>query len=254
MELTAGQLVIGSVYRFTFSEPFVALGHDLDPEATNAVGAGYYRVEELLTHEQILERGIDLVEFLFGLVDLTEADYQVARAGTEEVPGYLHQDFVQLVHVTSKQVVYMPSTNIATIPIANVQEYNKLAMAVDIGIIGNSDADIAALNGIRQLIRDLMMYEHGIDLGVDEDDNPLPELMLYDTQWLTEGEYADILIDRATRKYVAIEGHPFALSDMAQPTNLFAEIAKLKTERDALLTRINVLEEHLITLAEPSPL
>ena len=246
MQLMAGQLVLGAVYRFTFNDPFTPLGYDPDAES-HTVAEGFYRVEELLTHEQILERGQDLVEFLFGLVGLTEADYQAARAGTPpDDPGYIHQEFVQLVHVVSKQVVFMPASAISEVPIVNVKEYNKLVMPIDFGVI----EDVTMVNSIRTLIRSLMLYEYGIDLGKDENDYDLPELMIYDTQWMTEGEYADIESGRTAVKG-DMDLQPTVLAGMTHPTNIWGEMRRLRDENTTLRNRISALEAHLIDLATP---
>jgi len=197
-------LNIDSIYKITFDEGFTDIN-------------GIYKVLQIINHDKLLELEIDLVATLYAAVSKTQDDYD------EDKATYITGLYYQIVDVTDEAIsYYVPASIISLMPDMNVNEYQKIVIAFDIGTFNDSE-ELATIN---TTIKDILTANHGI--------TTTPQLMTYDKLWLTDTEYAVITDARTAAKTGA--------------TNYYSEAVRLELEVAKRDAKITALENIIIAL------
>lgn len=139
---------------------------------------GIYLVTGILSLDDILNLNISIVDSTYAKVNKTLADYQI------DVVEFKNDEIYKLVHVTTDDIIYMPTSFFRYTPDPNVFEYLKLAFAVNIGIF----KDQTMIEWVQNKIKEELQAVAGIDND--------PILFETESVWMTEDEYAIIESDR----------------------------------------------------------
>jgi len=156
---------VGEVCKFVFVENFTLLD-------------GVYMVLSINTLDELIDQDVDLVEYTWAKVELTQEDYDIAVEELRE------DNFYKLSNVETEDIIYMPLLYMAEMPDPNIQRYLKLGFGVNIGIFADQDK----IDWIKDQIAQVLL-----SIGVEE------ETYLFEIEpvWLTEDEYVAIEEARA---------------------------------------------------------
>lgn len=166
--------VAGKTYSFKFISDFNKIN-------------GIYTVTKIMTFDEMLDDGIDLVATLYSAVDKTDEQYQT------EYVNYSNEDVFKLTSVDKTfedqpVVYYVPVPLIAERPDARIQEYGKLGLMVDLGVFADQDQ----LSYLSSFILEQIQAATGIKSQV--------ELVAYKTVWMEEAEYERLQQEREALK------------------------------------------------------
>lgn len=126
--------------------------------------------------------------------------------------------------VETKDVLYIPMPILSTYPYTDLNEYAKIALAIDIGVYAEGDVLEAAAARIKEII----MTDYGIEAT--------PRVMIYDKVWMRDSVYAGIKEIREAAK--------------GQTINYYSECKRLTSLINDLNTKISALES-IIYAAQP---
>lgn len=195
---------IGETAKYSFISAFQALD-------------GIYTLNSVYTLDDLLELDISLVDTTYAAVGLTENDYQA------ELDDFKDDDIFKLTHVTTADVIYIPVSFNLYIPNPNVKPYLKLGLGVEVGIYKEEDT----INWIKEQIGQVLTAVAGVE--------KTPVLFEISKQWLTDGEYADVV---AAREAV-----------ISLTSNHYVDKQKLIQENTRLKQLIDQYEATLINLS-----
>lgn len=155
----------GETCLFTFKSTFTSLN-------------GIYKVLSINTLDELIALGVDMVASSYEKVGLSETEYQ------EEVLLFKHERIYKLSHVTTSDVIYIPTSFFLTIPDPHIREYLHLGFAVNVGIFKDMNKIDWIKNQIGQALKAVA--------GVEKE----PSLFELRSTWLTEAEFAVIESER----------------------------------------------------------
>lgn len=214
-----------NTYRFQFKPPFTALGwSEAHPDR------GIYTVLEIIGYTRLSELEIDLVNELYVPAGRTAQD----MAADVAAHTFESAIFYRLRIPETETVRCVPSTIIEGLPRNDVQNYGKVLLGLDLGVV----TDPTLVEPIRDLVIDLLKFEYGI--------TPVFHLSVYGNAWLTEPEYA--ALDEQRKLTKAESALPTVLGPDVGSLNLIAENAKLRSQLQTARNRVAVLDAHLIQL------
>lgn len=188
---------IGNTYGFRFKAGFTSLN-------------GIYTVTHGLSWDSILLEEVDLFATLYQKAGKTTGDLEADYA---DLPV---ESFYRLVNVTDNTEVFMPKSYIIGIPVPDVFEYQKLMLTVDLGLFAEPDTLATIRNTVGQVLEG--------QLGTTTDVN----VVIYGSQWMTEGDYEQIVEDRAAARTGVINYYSEVLKKDIVITKLNARIAALE--------------------------
>jgi hypothetical protein len=194
-------ITIGQIYKFAFIDTFASLN-------------GIYRVTHSMDYNTLLETDVDLMVTLFTPAGLTEQDMQTA------LPDISTDTFYRLVSPDGLTTLNVPYQYIVGIPVPDVNEYSKIMLAVDLGPWAEPDVLPAMITVISNYLQN--------GWGVVKP----PELMAYETEWMSAADYEAI---KQSRQNVIDSG-------LGVP-NYYAENMAKQTIINNQAARIAALEE-----------
>ena len=176
---TPVKISTGKVYRFQFTADFAKLGYEPDVEAEDYNPfRGIYRIEKILSYNDILSAGIDIYEQLYATNGVS---YDVYK---KDVDSFADSTFYRLsCPGEMDKTFYIPDMLFKTTPTADIDAYDKLMLTIDLGIY--SDPDM--LVDLQDIIEKLLEKKWGI---TSLDGEPLVRLAAYDKVWMHKSDYA----------------------------------------------------------------
>ena len=222
-------LSLNKVYRFTFVKDFEDLGYIADTEDEKySVMRGIYRVDKILSYKDVISNGIDVYNNLYVPIGVPKKVYE------KDEPTFQNTMFYKLVDPRNEDVViYMPLSFISGTPDGSVEQYDKLLLAINLGVFSSTDM----LADMIDIIKDLLKSRWGIYDDGDQfpEGTELVQFQRYDSLWLTTEDYE--LLNNAREE--AISTTSTTLLD-----KLFSsEMNKLKSENDTLKAKISAYED-----------
>lgn len=194
---------VGTVYKFVFISPFDTYN-------------GVYTVLRIMTFDEVVSDGVDMVK-LYTSVGKTEEDYNEAVK-----TGLRYDDFLKLENIITKEILHVPFSLAELEPDPNIKEYNRVALAVDLGIFDNISDISFAKNTIDSTIAK--------GLGVEASSHTFS----IEKVWMTLEEYNKEVEKRAEKKSTLV--------------NLYSEVLRLRKELDSQNQKIAYYEDLLIQL------
>ena len=194
---------VGVVYKFTFLDRFTILD-------------GIYRLIKLMTYDEFLEEGGDLLTQVYEPCGLTESDVN------DDLETIKASKIMKLKSPETKgsTLLYMPLCFMETTPDHNVQCYYKFGVTAYVGIT----SDPNTLDEVKNTIIDRCKSMLGI--------NPDPALITVGEEWLTDSEYQAELERREAVKTGVV--------------NYFSENARLLKENSSLKSKLEAYEEIIV--------
>ena len=194
---------VGTAYNFTFTVPFNVLN-------------GIYVVQAIYNYEETVANLIDLSS-LYTEVNKTAEDFN------KDLPTIKSGKIYKLSSTTKNLIKYIPEHLQELEPNANVKEYMRLAIGVDLGMFDN-------MNDVNYVINTLKAI---LSSGVGITTTPIVSSL--NKEWLTVDAYNAYEHTRATNK--------------TKMVNLYTENKKLQEELEAAQTKITAYEKTLISLS-----
>lgn len=192
---------VGGIYKFTFIDRFNIL-------------SGIYKLAKLMTYDEFLEEGEDLLSKLYEPCGLSKEDLD---ADLQEIKASKIMKLTNPSIHTENSLMYMPLCFMDTTPDHNVKCYYKFGVVAYVGIT----EDPSTLSEIKNTIKDRAKAMLGID--------PDPALITVGEEWLTESDYQEIVSRRkATQSGVL---------------NYFSENVRLEKELTSLKSTLAAYEE-----------
>lgn len=192
---------VGGIYKFTFIDRFNIL-------------SGIYKLAKLMTYDEFLEEGEDLLSKLYEPCGLSKEDLD---ADLQEIKASKIMKLTNPSIHTENSLMYMPLCFMDTTPDHNVKCYYKFGVVAYVGIT----EDPSTLSEIKNTIKDRAKAMLGID--------PDPALITVGEEWLTESDYQQIVSQRkATQSGVL---------------NYFSENVRLEKELTSLKSTLAAYEE-----------
>lgn len=192
---------VGGIYKFTFIDRFNIL-------------SGIYKLAKLMTYDEFLEEGEDLLSKLYEPCGLSKEDLD---ADLQEIKASKIMKLTNPSIHTENSLMYMPLCFMDTTPDHNVKCYYKFGVVAYVGIT----EDPSTLSEIKNTIKDRAKAMLGID--------PDPALITVGEEWLTESDYQQIVSRRkATQSGVL---------------NYFSENVRLEKELTSLKSTLAAYEE-----------
>jgi hypothetical protein len=192
---------VGGIYKFTFIDRFNIL-------------SGIYKLAKLMTYDEFLEEGEDLLPKLYEPCGLSKEDLD---ADLQEIKASKIMKLTNPSIHTENSLMYMPLCFMDTTPDHNVKCYYKFGVVAYVGIT----EDPSTLSEIKNTIKDRAKAMLGID--------PDPALITVGEEWLTESDYQEIVSRRkATQSGVL---------------NYFSENVRLEKELTSLKSTLAAYEE-----------
>lgn len=158
----------GIVYKFTFKPGYTAFD-------------GTYRLVEIMTFDEFISQGGDILAEFFTPCSKTEADIasdldtiRASKIYKFQVPGDLN----------TGEIKYAPDAYLDKVPDHNVKKYQDVGLVAHIGITDDPDT--------LQFITDNLNEHFKCALGI----NPEVKFMSLSEVYLTKDEYNDILKER----------------------------------------------------------
>ncbi len=192
------------VYNFSFKSEFESLD-------------GIYKVLGILSYEELLATGIDLIPQLYTPQSLTEVDFE------NDLTQIRTSQIFKLQSVDDEGIIqFLPEVHLKNVPDANVQQFLDLAIACKIGVHIDPDTVSTLRSEIQQVIEAMIGEAH------------TAEIYTVDKKWLTETEFQAIEAARA--------------ASITTVSNHYTESVALQLEVDRLRTLIAGYETTLINL------
>lgn len=188
-------LTPGVVYKLQFKTDYLSV-------------SGVYRLQKIMTYDEYLVDGGDLVKDFYSLVgkDATTLEKDIASVRANPVLKVADPN-----DSTGETVKYFPSDYLQGVPDHNVKEYPKLGLIAYIGIVDNPEILDYFIENIKEQIL--------AALGIEAD----PKLITLDEgAWLTEVEYQEVV---AKRDLLA----KHTINYYSENKELRAELAKART-------------------------
>lgn len=198
---------VGTTYKLAFTNPF-------------NVADGIYTVMKIMTYDEAIGDNVVLNQIYID-AGKTDADYQ------NDIPTLRTDKILKIKSVSDDKLRYVPMSFLKYEPNANVKEYMRLVIGVDLGVFDNMNDVVYLKNTIQNLI----------DGGMGINNEPLIAAV-NTTIWMTEEEYNQTVVSRESRKNTLI--------------NLYTENARLRKELDAANVKVAGYENTLIALSKSS--
>lgn len=198
---------VGTTYKLAFTNPF-------------NVADGIYTVMKIMTYDEAIGDNVVLNQIYID-AGKTDADYQ------NDIPTLRTDKILKIKSVSDDKLRYVPMSFLKYEPNANVKEYMRLVIGVDLGVFDNMNDVLYLKNTIQNLI----------DGGMGINNEPLIAAV-NTTVWMTEEEYNQTVVSRESRKNTLI--------------NLYTENARLRKELDAANVKVAGYENTLIALSKSS--
>lgn len=200
---------VGTTYKLAFTNPF-------------NVADGIYTVMKIMTYDEAIGDNVVLNQIYID-AGKTDADYQ------NDIPTLRTDKILKIKSVSDEKLRYVPMSFLKYEPNANVKEYMRLVIGVDLGVFDNMNDVFYLKNTIQNLI----------DGGMGINNEPLIAAV-NTTVWMTEEEYNQTVVSRESRKNTLI--------------NLYTENARLRKELDAANVKVAGYEKTLVALSKSSTL
>ena len=223
------ELVIGKIYRFSFTKNFRSLGYirDID-DPEHSVMTGTYRVDKIMSYKDVIAGGIDVYNSLYVPCNVSEEQYKL------DEPTFINTIFYKLVDPRNeKTVIYMPLSFVDGTPDGSVREYNKFLLVANLGVFSDKDMIYDMINIFTQLLE----ARWGVSQKDKQFNTDIINLQTYDSVWLTPDEY-DLLNE--SRDYYKKNSTNTLLEDLFN-----TELNKLKEENAKLESKVIAYEEIL---------
>jgi hypothetical protein len=188
---------IGNTYKFRFKSGFDSLN-------------GIYTITHGLSWDSILLEEIDLFTLLY------EPAGKVANDLDTDKSELTKESFFRLVNVEDGSVVFMPKSYITGVPEPDVFEYPKLMLTVNLGLHIEPDT----LATLQATVGTVLLGQLGTSADV--------AVVQYGSKWLSEGDYEQIVEDRANSRSGVV--------------NYYSEVLKKDIEIAKKNARITALE------------
>lgn len=195
----------GVTYYFTFES---------DYEARN----GIYTLVKLMTYDEYLSDGGDLMTDVFTPLEKTEEDM------TQRLEDIRNSKMMKLVTpdtLGDTTTIFMPMAFATDNPDHNVKKYVKLGMVTYIGITDDPDL----LTHMKESVTEHILAATGIDTK--------PRFVSVGETWLTDQQYQEAIADRDETKKSII--------------NYYSENIKLEKRIAELQEKLKAYEEIIIT-------
>lgn len=192
---------LGSVYQFTFESDF---------ESFN----GVYKLVKLMTYDEYLEDGNNLLD------DFFTPNGQDETALNEALPTIRASKIMKLVtpnDLEESKVVFAPLCYVKTVPDFNVKCYKEFGLIVSVGVIDEVDS--------LEYIRTNLIEQFSAALGIHTN----PKFVTLGDVWLSESQYAEIKAQRD--------------QDALATINYFSENKRLQQQLNKAHTKIQYYEE-----------
>ena len=229
-------LTLNKVYRFTFVKDFNRdLGYIADTEDENySVMRGIYRVDKILSYRDIISSGIDIYNNLYAPIGIPKQVYD------KDEPTFQNTMFYKLVDPRSEDVViYMPLSFISGTPDGSVERYDKLLLAINLGVFSSTEMIAEMLDIFKELLRVKWgIYPDGVQFPEDME---LVQFQRYDSLWLTTDDYN--LLDAARKEVISGSDDEITSSESVLEKLFGSEMNKLKSENDTLKKKISAYED-----------
>jgi hypothetical protein len=180
---------------------------------------GIYEVASIATFNEWYDSGIDIFATLYEPVGLTKVEY---AADIDTLRNY---SIYKLINLETKKLIYIPMEYTAEVPDPSVKTYQKIGIAVEIGIFKDPNKIIWIKNYIKEAIEAVSGTEKS------------PKLFQVKKVWLTDDEYTIIENERN----ISVQA----------TTNHYTDKQALLRENARLRTIIAKYEETLKLLQAP---
>lgn len=151
-------LEVGQIYRFSFVKDFKGLGYmdpttedyqDADGENDSDITRGVFKVTNQMTYYKLLLSGVDVYQNLYLPLKISQTVYESDRK------KWMNDDvWYELTDPSvPARVFYVPLGIINGIPDANVHEYNRYQLLVDIGIFQDPEFLAEIITDINLLMK-----------------------------------------------------------------------------------------------------
>lgn len=211
-------LSVGRVYRFQFVSDFSKLGYEPNIEAEDySPFRGIYRIEKILSYYDVLSAGIDLYDTLYVANGIPHSVFLSDVESFDDATFYLLTCPAEV-----DKYFYIPDVLFKTTPVADIDEYDKLMLTIDLGI--HSDPDM--LSELQDIVQKLLEKKWGI---VSLDGESIVKLAAYDKIWLHKSDYLALdnaRLDKAKSSLVNLANIFCATED----NSMYKELQELKTK------------------------
>lgn len=195
----------GVTYYFTFEPDYSAR-------------TGIYTLVKLMTYDEYLADGGDLMSDVFSPVNKTEEDMMHRL---EEIKSSKMMKLITPDTLDETTTIFMPLAFVVDTPDHNVKKYVKLGLVTYIGV--TDDPDLLAH------VKESITEHIAAATGIDSD----PKFVAIGETWMTQRQYEEILAGRDEEKKKII--------------NYYSENIKLEKRIAALQDRLNAYEEIIIS-------
>lgn len=199
------QLALGRTYRVTFKQEFIQHGvqdntTEPPPEYLHE-GKGVATIAAIMSFQDVLSQGINLYASFFEPCGISKEDYMkyysdqgsdVVESDTEgeatpstvfSTVNFSEYPIYKFVDVVNKEdVYYVPELAIASFPEVDINQYLKVALMVDLGIVAPAKADQV------DVIKERIVEQVGI-FGIKEAE---VTATIYDTVWMSTPEFDEV--------------------------------------------------------------
>lgn len=178
---------------------------------------GIYTLVKLMTYDEYLNDGGDLMSDVFSPAGKTEDDMTLRL---EEIRNTKMMKLVTPDTLETTQTIFMPITFATDNPDHNVKKYLKLGLVTYIGVTDDEEL----LADMKNCVNEHVLAATGIDMQ--------PRFVAVGETWLTESQYKDLLAERdATKKKII---------------NYYSENIKLEKRIASLQEQLKAYEEIII--------
>lgn len=177
---------------------------------------GIYKVECLLSYSEVLEQGLDIYALTYQPNGLDEAAFKA------DLDLIRTNKIAKLVSVTdTSKILYIPEKLFSKIPEISVQKYFTMGLAVNLGIIDDSELLGVVKTEVEQVVQSMVgLSAQAVVYTVKEN-------------WLTQADFK--VIDDARK------------ASVTRVSNHYVDKQKLIKEIDSLKTLIAHYEQLLIS-------
>jgi len=225
---------VGHVYQFSFVNDFKYLGYlppteedytTEDGEKDSNLARGIFRVDNITTYFNLVLSGIDIYQNLYLPLGISRSIFELDKK------AWMNNDvWYKLVDpVLEPRVYYVPLSIIDGIPNANVQEYHRHQLIIDLDIFKDPELLDALVNDVNMLVR----AKFGIPSTV--------ELASYDKIYIPDRYYKWLDERRSTNAKLFMEQH----GDQYYETLFYDKWNYLSKENNELRQKVNAYEEIL---------
>lgn len=202
---------VGITYSFKFLPEYISLN-------------GIYHVAKVMTIQEALMSGIDLVIDFYNKVGLDSNTYKNDLAMLE---GTRIIKLLNPTTLSESSTIHAPMYYLSEQPDHNVKQYYKLVVGLNLGIHENPEQLSFIISNLAQMFSS--------SFGITN----TPELFEIDNVWMTLDEYKDL---EDERKNLASD----------EIINYFSENVRLEKENSDLRSRLAAYEEIIKTHAVPN--